>query len=58
MLKEETPMQPPTDHADTALELAQRAFVATVHAVKGAQRGWSSLVDQAIRAASSVPLNL
>jgi four helix bundle protein len=58
MLKEETPMQPPTDHADTALELARRAFVATVHAVKGAQRGWSSLVDQAIRAASSVPLNL
>ena len=51
-------MHTPTDHTDTALELARRAFVATVHAVKGAQRGWSSLVDQAIRASSSVPLNL
>jgi hypothetical protein len=35
-------MHTPTDHTDTALELARRAFVATVHAVKGAQRGWSS----------------
>lgn len=51
-------MATPTDHAGTALELAKRAFTATVQAVAGSRRGWSHLVDQAVRAASSVPLNL
>lgn len=51
-------MATPTDHTETALELAKQAFTATIHAVRGAQRGWSSLVDQAVRAASSAPLNL
>jgi four helix bundle protein len=58
MPKEETTMATPTDRNDTALELAKRAFTATVQAVAGSQRGWSHLVDQAVRAASSVPLNL
>ena len=51
-------MATPTDHVGTALELARRAFTATVQAVVGGRRGWSHLVDQAVRAASSVPLNL
>ena len=46
-------MATPTDHAGTALELARRAFTATVQAVAGSRRGWSHLVDP-----SSVPLNL
>jgi four helix bundle protein len=58
MPKEETTMATPTDHNVTALELAKRAFTATAQAVHGSQRGWSQLVDQALRAASSVPLNL
>jgi four helix bundle protein len=58
MPKEETTMATPTDHNDTALQLATRAFTITVHAVADSQRGWSHLVDQAVRAASSVPLNL
>jgi len=51
-------MHGPNDHSPTALELARRAFVTTVKATSGAQRGWAKLVDQARRAASGVPLQL
>jgi len=46
-------MHGPNDHSPTALELARRAFVTTVKATSGAQRGWAKLVDQARRAAGS-----
>ena len=51
-------MHGPNDHSPTALELARRAFVTTVKATSGAQRGWAKLVDQARRAAAGVPLQL
>ena len=58
MPKEEPTMHGPNDHSPTALELARRAFVTTVKATSGAQRGWAKLVDQARRAAAGVPLQL